>query len=140
MNSNLYLIGNAYKLNNINFKNNGNIDYLPLNNLITNYIQLYYENITLLQDNLSIIENENTSNYINQLIIEIGNLNQSYKVYNNNLIYNLTIYIIIIWFIIFLILLRYLYLKSNIFYLYILISIIGIIFMLYSFWTLFNLI
>lgn len=132
------VIGEDIFIDNTYFKTEDNsINNLPLDNLAVTYIPLYYQNSDYfkknLKDNISSIRDEE----YNLLYSDISNLNKKYKVYNKNIINFLLIPVMLIWLFIFFLILRFLYIKLNIYYSYILLFIIIILFIAGSLWTLY---
>jgi len=133
------VIGEDIFIDNTYFKKeeDNSINNLPLDNLAVTYIPLYYQNSDYfkknLKDNISTISDEEC----NKLYSDISNLNKKYKVYNKNIINFLLIPVMLIWLFIFFLILRFLYIKLNIYYSYILLFIIIILFIAGSLWTLY---
>lgn len=132
------VIGEDIIINNLDYNNNNNIDYLPLDHLSDIYIPLYYKSVDHLKAILKLGRNGNVSDdTYNDLNKSISNLNKTYKPYNSNIINLLLTPVLLIWFFIFFLILRFLYIKLNVFYSYILLFIIMILFIIGSLWTLY---
>ena len=143
-NNPIYLIGNTYELDNLYYKQNQDFHYLPLNNIIINYVPLNYLNSSAFNQYLKehhiisdddIIENNID---IEKIMIDISNLNAKYKAFNNSYIFKLTIIIIFIWLIITIFILRYFFLKYNIYYTYLLLIIVIILLVISVLWSLYS--
>jgi hypothetical protein len=133
------VIGEDILLDNLDYTNkNYDIDYIPLDNLSVIYIPLYYKSVDHLKTILQLGKNGSISdeNY-NALNSTISNINKSYKPYNSNIINLLLMPILLTWCFIFFLILRFLYIKLNVFYSYILLFIIMVLFIIGSLITLY---
>ena len=118
------------------FKNHCDIDYLPIKNLPCIYFPFYNNDVKYAKDFIKRLV-DSVSNYeIDNLLFNISNMNEKYQVYNNNNTIHITIIVIILWILLLLFILRYIYIKYNVYHLYLIITLSFILLLGASIWAL----
>jgi len=146
-----FLIGNETDYSNFK-QNTNNIDNLPVKNLPMTYFPFYYNNsetsiqkmnrlVPLIKNNIKTKENvdgaQETPNTIDtdKLFLLLTNMEESYQPFNNNLIFHIKMFIIVIWILLFLGILKLVayYLNEN--YSYFIIVMIILLLVMATIWT-----
>ena len=149
MSDKIFLIGNksdfkAYE------QNTNNIDTLPVANLPMTYFPFFYNNsetsIEKMKRLVPLIENKTeieidgvvAKNTIDtdKLFSLLTNLEESYQPFNNNLIFHIKAVVFIIWFIVFLAILKYISYMLGDKYSYFILFMIGILLIISTIWAL----
>lgn len=146
-----FLIGNETDYSNFK-QNTNNIDNLPVKNLPMTYFPFYYNSsetsiqkmnrlVPLIKNNIKTKENvdgaQETPNTIDtdKLFLLLTNMEESYQPFNNNLIFHIKMFIIVIWILLFLGILKLIayYLNEN--YSYFIIVMIILLLVMATIWT-----
>lgn len=118
------------------FKNHCDIDYLPIKNLPCVYFPFYYNNVKVAKDFIKRLVDGINYQDMDNLLFNVSNISQSYQVYNNNTTLHITIIITIIWIILLFYILRFIYIRYNVYHLYIVIGLSFTLLLVASVWAL----
>lgn len=141
--NNAYFIGNHDEIEKNKYITTvtNNSDYLNLDNLISSYYPLYYENVNKLYNILGSSSVNNCSimqkDVKNSLSKYISIINNDSRIYNNNNTSFITYIVLSLWILLILIILRFICVQFPSFYTYILLSIIIIVLIISSMWSLY---
>jgi hypothetical protein len=139
--NNAYFIGNHDEIEKNKYITTANSDYLNLDNLISSYYPLYYENVNKLYNILGSSSVNNCSimqkDVKNSLSKYISIINNDSRIYNNNNTSFITYIVLSLWILLILIILRFICVQFPSFYTYILLSIIIIVLIISSMWSLY---
>jgi hypothetical protein len=127
-------IDKSYYIANSNSNSNGNSIFVYLNNIIASYYPLYYENT----NNFKSLNNGAADADIKNIQKIISTLNNEERIYNANNTIILSLLVIILWVIILFLFLRFIYIQFPTFYLYTLLTILIIILICASVWSIYS--
>lgn len=132
----LRYIGKNSKIYDNIFKNHCDLDYLPIKNLPCIYFPFYYDNVKIAKDFIKKLV-DGIDNYdMDNLLFNISNITQKYQVYNSNCTIHMQVVITILWILLLFYILRFIYIKYNVFHLYIIIGLSTLLLIIASLWAL----